>query len=876
MPNTSSVVQVILILQLQAVLWGQVSSRSGAVRGVVLDPQGAPVQAAKIKATSLDTNQGRETEANERGEFLLANLNAGPYTLTVEAAGFAGKEYAELLVGAGQSLFQKVELRVASVSEKMEVVEETPVLDVSATTASSAFGYERMEHSSAQGRNYVNFVLTAPGMAPAQGQSTGRSPAASWNVNNDSGFVSNGIRSRNNSVSIDGSDNRDETTGAMRVSVPLEMVQELRIAGTTVSAELGGAAGGVVNIVTRSGSNAMHGHAEFLFQNEALNARNPEFAISGRPRLRRWQPGASGSGPLKKDKTFFAAAMEVYREDCDEWSEGWAGLRNPFVFRAGERNYQYSGKVQHIFNNVHSGSLRYAYSLGRVRDGVQGIENRTDYSARGSSRVADHGVVGTLTSAFRATLLNNFTFQYGRRGMDLTPNSREEFVEIPGVLSFGQSWKMDQQRSENHLEAVNGLTVIVGRNTISVGGSLHRVGFDGRLANRFGGIAIYPTLGAYRAGLADMRIRAMGEAGTAYSTTPVGAWINDRWQARRGLTIEAGLRYDYQFLPSVIPTTKTNVAPRFGLAWNPGGDSKTVFRLGTGLFFDRYPLSYLNEAIQKDGVRAYEQFEYPGLNLRFRSGYRASATMPGTYGAKITAGVERQLNADTTLRVELSRVRGLHMPRIRNYLGTLPAQFLLEQNASSSYEGVNVTLSRKMTSEFGYLISYTGGRTRDDGSDFEEQPQNPLNLRQEWALSRQHQAHRVTATGLFEIEALEKMSEKLSHIHIVPSFTFGSGRPLPALESSDVFRTGAFPLSARAAGLGRNPFLTPANASLDARVFKEMHWEDKHLRLQMGVEGYNLLNRSNATRLIGYVAGRQDVIEFSQARQLQLFLHFEF
>lgn len=857
-------------------LWGQVSSRSGAIGGVVLDPQGAPVQAAKIRATSLDTNQGRETETNERGEFLLANLNAGPYTMTVEAAGFAGKEYAELLVGAGQSLFQKVELRVASVSEKMEVVEETPVLDVSSTTAASAFGYERMEHSSAQGRNYVNFVLTAPGMAPAQGQSTGRSPAASWNVNNDSGFVSNGIRSRNNSVSIDGSDNRDETTGAIRVSVPLEMVQELRIAGTTVSAELGGAAGGVVNIVTRSGSNAMHGHAEFLFQNEALNARNPEFAIPGRPRLRRWQPGASGSGPVKKDKTFFAAAMEVYREDCDEWSEGWAGLRNPFVFRAGERNYQYSGKVQHIFNNVHSGSLRYAYSLGRVRAGVQGIENRTDYSARGNSRVADHGVVGTLTSAFRATLLNNFTFQYGRRGMDLTPNSRDAFVEIPGVLSFGQSWKLDQQRSENHFEAVNGLTLILGRNTISVGGSLHRVGFDGRLANRFGGIAIYPTLGAYRAGLPDMRIQAMGEAGTAYSTTPVGAWINDRWQARRGLTIEAGLRYDYQFLPSVIPTTKTNVAPRLGLAWNPGGDSKTVFRLGTGLFFDRYPLSYLNEAIQKDGVKAYEQFEYPGMNLRFRSSYRPSASMPGTYGAKITAGVERQLNADTTLRVELSRVRGLHMPRIRNYLGTLPAQFLLEQNASSSYEGVSVTLSRKMTSEFGYLISYTGGRTRDDGSDFEEQPQNPLNLRQEWALSRQHQAHRVTATGLFEIEALEKMSEKLSHIHIVPSFTFGSGRPLPALESSDVLRTGAFPLSARAAGLGRNPFMTPANASLDARVFKEMHWEDKHLRLQMGVEGYNLLNRSNATRLIGYVAGRQDVIEFSQARQLQLFLHFEF
>lgn len=864
-------------------LCGQVSSRTGAITGLITDPQGAPVQAAKIRAISADTNQTRETQTNDRGEFILANLDAGPYSMKVESTGFAGKEYPELIVGAGQTLYQKIELRLSSVSEKMEVVDEAPVLDVSATSAAVAFGYERMEHSSAQGRNYVNFVLTAPGMAPAQGQSTGRSPAASWNSNNDSGFVSNGIRSRNNSVSIDGTDNRDETSGAIRVSVPLEMVQELRIAGTNVSADLGGAAGGVVNIVTRSGSNALHGHAEFLFQNEILNGRNPEFEISGRPRLRRTQPGASASGPIKRDKTFFAAAMEIYREECDEWSEGYAGLLNPYTFRAGERNYQYSAKVQHLFNNVHSGTLRYAYSLGRVRSGVQGIENSSDYSARGSSRIGDHGVVATLSSAFRPTLLNSFTFQYGRRSVDLTPNSRDPFVEIPGVLSFGQSWKLDQQRNEDHFEAVNALTSIRGRNTISLGASIHRVLFDGRLANRFGGLAIYPTVAAFRAAQPDFTIRAVGNPATAYNTTPLGFWINDRWQARRGLTLEAGLRYDYQIMPAGLPASSKNIAPRLGLAWNPGGDSKMVFRLGGGLFFDRYPLSYLNEAIQKDGINAYEQFTYPSLNLSFRSAYKVSSNFPGTYGAKVTGGMERKLNADTTLAFEYSHVRGLHLPRIRNYLGTLPAQFLLEQNASSTYDGVTVTLSRKMTSEFGYLVSYTGGRTKDDGSDFDEQPQNPLNLRPEWALSRQHQAHRVTATALFEIEALEKMSEKLSHIHIVPAFTFGSGRPLPALETSDVFRTGAFPLSARANGLGRNPFFTPANASLDARIFKEMHWEEKHIRLQMGVEGYNLTNRSNPVRLLTFYAAQgqklnnyREVIEFSPARQIQLFMHFEF
>lgn len=132
---------MILISQLHSLLaLGQVSSRTGAFSGVVNDPQGAPVAVAIVKAVNADTNLTRQAETNERGEFLLANLNAGPYAVTVEAAGFAGKEFPEVLVGAGQTLFQKVELRVSSVTEKLEVAESVPVLDVSATSASVAAG----------------------------------------------------------------------------------------------------------------------------------------------------------------------------------------------------------------------------------------------------------------------------------------------------------------------------------------------------------------------------------------------------------------------------------------------------------------------------------------------------------------------------------------------------------------------------------------------------------------------------------------------------------------------------------------------------------------------------------------------------------------
>lgn len=156
----------------------------------------------------------------------------------------------------GQTVVQPFDLTLDSVAEKMEVVEQGEMLQASATSGSLAMGYERVEHGTSQGRGYLNFVLTAPGIVPAAGSSTGRSPASTWNLANDSGFSAAGMRSRNNSITIDGSDNRDETTGAARVAVPVEMIQELRVAGQTVSADFGGAAAAIYTTAAAVRSNA--------------------------------------------------------------------------------------------------------------------------------------------------------------------------------------------------------------------------------------------------------------------------------------------------------------------------------------------------------------------------------------------------------------------------------------------------------------------------------------------------------------------------------------------------------------------------------------------------------------------------------------------
>lgn len=845
----------------------QISNTTGGLQGQVLDSSGAPVASARISLAQSDTAERRETVTDPGGRFRLGGLPIGPWKLRAESPGFSAAEADEVLVSVGQVATLHIELKPGMVTEHLDVEEQAEALQETATSANVALGYERMEEAPAQGRNYLSFVLIAPGVAPAAGASTYRSPAANWNAANDSGFVFTGIRPRHNSITIDGSDNRDETTGATRVSVPLEMIQELRSASTAIGAENGGAAGGIVNIVTRSGSNAWHGHGEFVVMNDFFNARSPEVGLNRTPTVRRWQPGGSASGPLLRERTFLAFAAESLHENCEEWSETPAGFAAPGLtrglFDAGERYGQASAKVQHILNRIHSLSARYAWSRGLVNNGVQGLENFSDRSARGSSRQVDHSFVAGLLSVPGPNIVNEMRLQVARRDSELTPNAAGPMMEIPGVITFGAAYRLDQQRVESHYEFSDQFSITHGRHALSLGANLHAIRFDGTLANRFHGLSLFSTQADYLANRPSLTIRAFGEPATRYSTTPLGLWLHDRWQPRPGLTIEAGLRYDRQWMPAGLPASNANFAPRFGLAWRPRERSPWVIRAGAGLFYDRYLLGFLNDAIQKDGVRAWESFN----NSPLRAGYSVSSDFPTTYGAKLSAGAERQLGKDTTLTVEFNSVRGLHLPRQRNIATAVP-QFLLENTARSRYEGATVFVNRRFRNEFTYLVTYTVGRTQDDASDYDEQPLDPLDTRKDWSRSRQHQLHRITASGLFELPF---------ELCLAPMFSYGAGRPLNLLLPSDLYRTGAYPLTARPAGVARNSNRTPATAAVDLRFAR--HWDlgEGRRRLMAGIEGFNLFNRTNPLRLAPYQgAAYSQPIELLPARQFQFLLHYEF
>lgn len=905
----------------------QTVAPTGTIRGRTVDSSEAALPGAQITVRNQETQAARMAETDANGQFHIGSLPPGIYSLHVEAAGFGSVSVAPFLVSVGQVIEQRLTLQPSRVIEKIDVTDQPDAIDITAATASAALGYERIEEAPARSRNYLNFVLAAPGASPSAGTSSQRTMTGARTPLGDSGFTFGGMRARNNAILIDGMDNRDETTGGNRVAVGLEMVQEFRVANTAIGAELGGAAGGLLNMVTRSGVNLWHGDLTFFAQHERFNARKSEVSSPSPPQFRRIQPGTSFMGPLRHDRTFIAAAVEHERELAEEWSEVPAGaadlisrvLLSPVFSRAAVRSVlrglydtstrgtESSFKLNHQLGVKDTVSARYAFSRGRVSREVQGPDNFADQSAQGSSLTTDHSFVGEWLRVASPTVVNSMRVQVAERSMDLTPNASGAMMEIPGVATFGEYYRMNGSRTERHYQVVENLNVVLGGHRLSLGSDIHLVTLNAALRTRFAGIFVFPSLDDFLALNPDLFVQAFGDPRSRMRTAPLGFWIQDRWEPLPGLHMEVGMRYDRQRMPSGLPSSSNNISPRFGLAWRPAPKLPLVLRAGFGLFYDRYPLAYLNEALQKDGLQAFEQYvsgQEAALAFALARGgtlpaplpavlhsiYSASPEFPSTFGRKFTLGLEHGLGKNTSLSVEGTHIRGLHLPRTRNVRGTLPPLFQLEQTGKSEYLGGSISINRKMSRELGYLITYTVGRTQDDGSDFDEHPLDPMQVSRDWALSRQHQRHRLAVSALFELPldrraALPRwVKEVFDDVSFAPIYILGSGRPINALLTSDVYRTGAYPLSARPPGVRRNPFHSSNTASLDLRVMKTFRVLNDRALLQFGVESFNLANRVNTERVSQYIATPQGVrlpsyartLESLPARQLQFLMQFEY
>ena len=428
--------------------------------------------------------------------------------------------------------------------------------------------------------------------------------------------------------------------------------------------------------------------------------------------------------------------------------------------------------------------------------------------------------------------------------------------------------------------------------------------------------------------------------------TNFGGFVQDHYSLAPRISIDFGVRYDFERLPAEFNEAAHNFSPRIGLAWTPA--PRWVLRAGYGIFFDRYVLADLAQALEMNGVQGFDQVAdgsaAANLFLAAQGGplvspatgvapsiFRPDPRMATPYSLQASAGAEREVAKNLSVRADFLFVRGVDLARTLNINLSPPAiltaanaaslavanpepqqigrevfssgrvntQFgdiyELSNSANSTYRGVSFTLNRRMNDELAFSASYTLSRTVDDASDFYEQPQNPFLLGEENAPSLQNQLQRFVFNALWELPIGDEedkpanqqdnagwLTRTFRHIEVAPIFTAASGQPANPLTGLDSNQTHAFPVSARPLGLERNSLQNPGTVNMDFRALKYFPFgASRHL--DVVAEFFNLFNHANVLEInpvfgssLTPIAGFGAPLEGLSARQVQFSLDFEF
>ena len=870
----------------------QQSVTSATLSGRVEDARGASVSGASVAVTNLDTNQRRATETDGEGRYRFSYLPVGAYSLTAAREGFAPLAL-KLTLNVGAALDVPLALSVEGVSENVEVGADLSALESARTQVSGTVTPEEIDALPLNGRNYLDLALLVPGVSRTNTGSVQR--FAETSAVPGTGISVAGQRNLNNSFVVDGVSANDDAAGLAGTFYSQDVVREFQVVTSGGVAEFGRASSGVINIVTQSGTNELRGRVYGFFRNQRFDARNP--LAARRDPLTQAQYGATAGGPLRRDREFFflnfeqtrrhdAGVVTIKPSDAAGINArldalGFAGPRVETGEFAG--GFDTSNLFARVDRKLGASSMLAArYSLYKIESlnarGVGGLSAASRGTALGDS---DQTLTASLVSPLTTTTISELRFQFTRSRLRAPVNdSVGPAVNISGVASFGTSSASPTARAADTFEIAESLTRARGGHSLKAGADFLfnsvRVEFPG--ATR--GVYTFSSLQNFLAGRYVTFQQAFGAPTQAQSNPNVGLFAQDEWKPRAGLTINAGLRYDAQFLPSPIETDADNFAPRVGVAFAPG-DRRTVLRASFGLYFDRIPLRATSNALQRDGTKytvavlAFGQTgapAFPSTLGAFPTGLLSSITtidheIEDGYTEQAALQVERELpGGGGALSIGYQHLRGLHILLSRNVnvprftaaeaaalgianLGRPDSRFAnvsrYESSGDSYYDAMTVSLTKRASSWASLRVSYTFSKAIDDaGNFFFFTPQNNFDLRDERALSDNDQRHRLTLSGTLEAPAHARATlARLSRGFLLSYlFTYGSHLPFNVVTGTD--RNNDTNVNDRPAGLGRNTGRGFDYASLDLRLARKFSLGER-LSLETIAEGFNLLNRPN-------------------------------
>ena len=604
-----------------SLLQAQVTS---GIQGTVTDQQGLPIAGAEVLVRAEAIGAETKTITDSVGKFEIVGLQPGAYTVTAAHVGCVTKTFANLVLTVNQSLLLDITLLVGSRQEQVTVKADPPLLDTATSSTGNTILPLQVESMPLNGRNYLDLLQLVPGVSLNRNFKEG----------DDNSAPILGERANNAYVLIDGMPNRDEVDGGPAGQFNQDSILEFQVLTSSYKAEFGRGSGGIVNVATKSGTNGWHGSASLYHRNYLLDT--PDVSNTSVPFLLRWDTSTTIGGPLVKDRVFFFGAAEKIRETRQTNFQYPADL--PLSLKQEEESINKHGETYES-----RGFARLDDVFGRHR--LTGELNLTN------AHFTDDGDQPSLRSDVdrrRLMLGIHDTVMWGDVGNPYLLNS---YLQYRGEPSLQRPAHLELGLPQTYVNLFSSLTTggIFGDTTAELVGPGYTplqlnedyVSFGVNLAKQFSrhsvkfgwdyqharvdGAESINIFDALFATVDDFAQYGLVNSGvhvrfTSQGATPDqnrirlrniydGLFIQDDWKVHSGVTLNLGLRWDYD---TEFPN-KSNFSPRLGVSWSP--NAKTVLNASWGFFYDHFRIGVERDipAFGGAAVSVFQDLSFPRL-----------------------------------------------------------------------------------------------------------------------------------------------------------------------------------------------------------------------------------------------------------------------
>ena len=651
-----------LLLAANSRLWGQ-GGNQGSVEGTIVDQKGGAVPEVALTLKNLATGVTLSLTGDAEGFFKFAVVPVGTYELTAQKAGFSTVTQKGVTVTVGARLNLNFTLPLAAQQITVEVTSDLPLVETTRSHVSSTVDSQSVANLPVLGRNFINFVLLTPGVTLDR-------------RDGDISFA--GQRGTLNSLVVDGGDSNNTffgqttgRTGSGRAPYQFsqDAVAEFQVNSNGYSAEFGRAGGAVINVITKSGTNALHGTAFEFYRDTSLNAQDSITKSQKKPKapLHFHQFGGNLGGPVVKDKLFFFFDYDGQRNTLPNT----VVLNLPAMFapstlfethafnyltaRAGswtrtQNQDVYLGKVDWFISQNHqlSGRINSQRFTGNNFE-AGGQTNALEHT--GASLVTTDTVSTRLTSTISSKSTNVASFSYLRDnepGQANSPNAQGAVLQ-PGVgtvLTVGRNFFSPRFTNITRQQWADTVSLVQGRHSLKAGVDFIRDQIANFFPGNFSGNYTFTNLDAFGRSLDRAPqlspgnvtyVQAFAGAGTGGPTTnpnlfESSLFLQDEWRMRKNLTLNLGVRYDVQRVAQPVTANPQALAagintghienpantpePRIGFAWTPLSGNRMVLRGGYGIYYGRTPSIMYGTAMSNNGLNV-ATFQYDGSTAPF-------------------------------------------------------------------------------------------------------------------------------------------------------------------------------------------------------------------------------------------------------------------